>query len=145
MHRYYYNTAIMASIVLKIVEYYVKPASIETFGSLCTTTYVYYDNDKREFGIHGIRHHKVDSKEEKYSFYSTFQGALQFLKFSFEQYSNASVCLMNYDELPYYSEDIDIETLATTPSNEIVGYDEKNSKTIDFKKLLIIISNLYDY
>ena len=134
----------MTSIVLKVIKYHTDSADIQQFGPLSTTIFVLYDDDKKEFRIHAIRHGK-GKKYSSYSFYSFYDDAIVFLDYCFYDYDKLYICLANYDRIPNGMDFfIDTNILMTANNSEIVGYDRVDSASIDFSQLLDILSNVYN-
>jgi hypothetical protein len=130
-------------LVLKIEEY------LDT-SLLDTTLFILYDKNQEVYLIRGKRRDlKNKNVSVPYSFYCKHASDLfDLISMLTCESSKLSFTLYNYNDLPYFSSEIDYEYLKKLDSDhsyELVGYDNERKNKKQIIKYLRILKNVFNY
>lgn len=130
-------------LVLKIEEY------LDT-SLLDTTLFILYDKNQEVYLIRGKRRDiKKNNVSVPYSFYCKHASDLfDLISMLTCESSKLSFTLYNYNDLPYFSSEIDYEYLKNLDSDhsyELVGYDNERKNKKQIIKYLRILRNVFNY
>jgi hypothetical protein len=130
-------------LVMKIEEFEFD----STNDKIDTTIYILYDQKMKHYVIRGKRRDTDKHPAVEYSFNCTKAGDLEsFLSFIICKKNYWSSSLYNYDNLPYYSNNISYDFLQKHASTEyeISGYDKQLYSKKELIKNLKMLKNVFN-
>lgn len=121
------------SLVLKIFE------NTET-GREINRMYIFFDHNLCTFGIRG-GHTTLNGRTNSYSFYTDRDdGVMSMVNGLCAKYVKLSVCLVNFHDLPAYSDNITYNLLLERDCryNEMVGFDHTKTNGMNLEKNIVL-------
>ena len=129
-------------LVLKLEEYDVN------LNILDTTLYIIYDIKEKKYIIRGKRRSIQDLPSCSYSFVvKNIKDVAFFVNYLIDTKNKVNEILYNYDNLPYYSEDITFDFLNEFDDKmyEISGYNDINLCKKRLIKNLKMLKNVFNF
>ena len=128
-------------LVLKIEEY--------VDSVLDTTLFVLYDKNEEKYLIRGKRSSYSGNEPNSYSFNCNYTSELNdFINLVICPKSRLSYTLLNYNDLPCNSENIDYDYLISLDDDkiyEVTGYDNQTYNKKKFLRILRTLKYVFNY
>jgi hypothetical protein len=128
-------------LVLKIMEFSVLDQSVDTI------LYILYDKEEHRFIIRGKRNNE-EITFNSYSFECKYAHELEpFIRILIGRDNKVLIDLINYQELPLFSDDITFEYLEEndTTDNQLVAFSPSTYRSKRIKSALRCLRNVYNH